>query len=68
MHPLPVKFIERVRSENPNHSILLEALESESPISIRVNPLKLQELNNLDLEDNVPWCQSGFYLKTRPKL
>jgi 16S rRNA C967 or C1407 C5-methylase (RsmB/RsmF family)/NOL1/NOP2/fmu family ribosome biogenesis protein len=68
MHPLPVKFIERVRSENPNHSILLEALESESPISIRVNPIKPQELNYLDLEDNVPWCQSGFYLKTRPKF
>jgi 16S rRNA C967 or C1407 C5-methylase (RsmB/RsmF family)/NOL1/NOP2/fmu family ribosome biogenesis protein len=65
---LPAKFIDRINRENPNHEILLSSLDSESPISIRLNPNKEQELNHLEFAEKVPWCSSGYYLKSRPKF
>jgi 16S rRNA C967 or C1407 C5-methylase (RsmB/RsmF family)/NOL1/NOP2/fmu family ribosome biogenesis protein len=68
MQSLPVKFIDRINRENPNHEILLSSLNSESPISIRLNPNKKQELNHLEFAEQVPWCSTGYYLKSRPKF
>ncbi len=43
---------------------LLEALDKESPISIRLNPFK----NNPDTKylQKVPWTENAFYLSKRP--
>ena len=50
MSSLPHRFIERVKSELPNHDVLINALESDSPVSIRINPIKPNELIQLDFE------------------
>jgi 16S rRNA C967 or C1407 C5-methylase (RsmB/RsmF family)/NOL1/NOP2/fmu family ribosome biogenesis protein len=68
MQSLPAKFIDRINRENPNHEILLSSLDFESPISIRLNPNKKQELNHLEFAEQVPWCSTGYYLKSRPKF
>lgn len=68
MQNLPAKFIDRIKSENSNHEILLNALDSESPISIRLNPNKLQDLDHIEFAEKVPWCSTGYYLKSRPKF
>lgn len=68
MQNLPSKFIDRIKRENPNHEVLLNALDSESPISVRLNPTKPKELNHLEFAEKVPWCSTGFYLKSRPKF
>lgn len=68
MQNLPAKFIERIKRENPNHESLLNALDSESPISIRLNPNKPKESNHLEFAEKVPWCSTGYYLKSRPKF
>ncbi|MFY7945069.1 MAG: methyltransferase RsmF C-terminal domain-like protein [Crocinitomicaceae bacterium] len=68
MQSLPAKFIDRINRENPNHEILLSSLDTESPISIRLNPNKPQVLNHLEFAEKVPWCSTGYYLKSRPKF
>jgi 16S rRNA C967 or C1407 C5-methylase (RsmB/RsmF family)/NOL1/NOP2/fmu family ribosome biogenesis protein len=68
MQNLAAKFIDRIKRENSNHEILLNALDSESPISIRLNPNKPQELNHIEFAEKVPWCSTGYYLKSRPKF
>ena len=51
MQSLPAKFIERAKRDNPNHEKFLNALDSESPISIRLNPNKRQELSYLEFDN-----------------
>ncbi len=68
MNSLPVKFIDRIKREFQQHDILINALDSESPISVRLNPVKQQELSHLEFEDKVPWCTNSYYLKSRPKF
>jgi 16S rRNA C967 or C1407 C5-methylase (RsmB/RsmF family)/NOL1/NOP2/fmu family ribosome biogenesis protein len=68
MQSLPAKFIDRINRENPNHEILLSSLDSESPISVRLNPNKPQVLNHLEFAEQVPWCSTGYYLESRPKF
>lgn len=41
---------------------LIAALQTERQTSVRVNPLKI---NNLNLP-KVPWCDSGYYVEKRP--
>jgi 16S rRNA C967 or C1407 C5-methylase (RsmB/RsmF family)/NOL1/NOP2/fmu family ribosome biogenesis protein len=36
--------------------------------SIRINPAKPSELEGLQVEGNVPWCDAGRYLATRPSF
>lgn len=66
---LPEDFILSMRSLLGNVSEqLFEALESEAPVSIRLNPYKLKR-NPLDFIlalQPVPWSDWGFYLKERP--
>ena len=68
MQSLPAKFIERAKRDNPNHEKSFKALDSDSPISIRLNPNKRQELSYLKFQEKVAWCSTGFYLKSRPKF
>lgn len=41
---------------------LIAALQTERQTSIRINPLKISNLNL----SKVPWCSSGYYLEKRP--
>ena len=41
---------------------LIAALQTERQTSIRINPLKISNLNL----PKVPWCSSGYYLEKRP--
>ncbi len=41
---------------------LIAALQTERQTSIRINRLKINELNL----PKVPWCETGFYLEKRP--
>jgi 16S rRNA C967 or C1407 C5-methylase (RsmB/RsmF family)/NOL1/NOP2/fmu family ribosome biogenesis protein len=68
MHKLPEKFINRIKNGFPNADELLTALNETSPISVRLNPGKPNSLNKLELDEEVLWCENGFYLKTRPKF
>ena len=48
---------------------LLYALEhTEAPVSIRMNPLKPSNDAPEEIEQTVPWCDNGRYLKARPKF
>ncbi len=43
--------------------------ETESPTSIRINRSKAESYEDTDnIESQVPWCEEGFYLKTRPSF
>lgn len=63
MHP---KFQERVTNDPFLGSALLDALNSQSPVSVRLNPGKLQP--ELDILDKVLWCSNGIFLKERPSF
>ncbi len=63
----PERFIQRIRAqEYIDANGFLNALNEPSPVSIRINPSKLIR-RPLDSEP-VPWCKTGFYLKTRPSF
>lgn len=66
---LPEDFTLSMRSLLGDDSAqLFEALESEAPVTIRLNPHKLKR-NPLDFNlalQPVPWSDWGFYLKERP--
>lgn len=63
MLQLPSSFIEQTKELLPSEWEAFEkALQSDSPVSIRLN-------NKLQTElpyDNIPWCSSGYYLPSRP--
>jgi len=43
--------------------------ETESPTSIRINRSKAENYEDTEnIESQVPWCEEGFYLKTRPSF
>lgn len=61
----PEEFIQRLSSQPwVSADTLLKALQTPSPVSIRINPLKLMKepLNS----EAVPWCSNGYYLSYRP--
>ena len=72
MISLPPAFTERMQQLLGNESeTFFQALVSESPTSIRLNPEKTA---NTDLpfsellSRQVPWCSNGYYLKERPSF
>lgn len=72
---LPEAFVGRVlRDLGPEEGrALCEALESEAPTSVRINPAKcgaeaLQTLPHLEALRRVPWCGEGWYLAVRPSF
>ncbi len=64
--PFPVEFCRRTREwlGDSEAQALLEALEKESPVSVRFNPYKVEK----SFEDQVPWCRHGCYLQHRPSF
>lgn len=68
MIQLPVDFAEnmcRLLGEE-EYNALAEALQGESPVSIRVNPWKWQDEFMTTSADSVPWAEGSFYLCERP--
>jgi 16S rRNA C967 or C1407 C5-methylase (RsmB/RsmF family)/NOL1/NOP2/fmu family ribosome biogenesis protein len=64
---LPEKFISRIRNQKYIDSgSLLKALDEPSPVSIRLNPGKWN--HKPAGSEQVPWCETGFYLKSRPSF
>ncbi|MBQ0063329.1 MAG: hypothetical protein KBS94_04780 [Prevotella sp.] len=48
----------------------LSALDTDPPVSIRINPYKPVEMHD-DVQEHcecVPWCNYGFYLASRPNF
>ena len=66
MH-LPEDFIRHTREIMGDELFnrFLDALDKEPPVSIRLNPLKL---TGIEGGEQVPWCQYGFYLESRPQF
>jgi len=61
---LPESFIQRIRLDlGEQADPFFQALEGESPISFRANPLKGFQPEGLE---RVAWCETGYYLPTRP--
>ncbi|WP_341902019.1 hypothetical protein [Fluviicola taffensis] len=61
---LPKAFAERVTKDPFLGDSLLQALNEEQPIAIRINSSKGTS-GFKDLE-TIPWSENGFYLKERP--
>ncbi len=64
---LPIEFIERTKCDlgEAEAAKLWEALEGDSPTSIRLNPYKVAK--PLELR-SVPWSRYGVYLDQRPSF
>lgn len=63
---LPSEFTARTRRLLDDEFDLLEqALQTDPPVSIRLNPSK-----RFDVVDGerVPWCEQGYYLRERPSF
>lgn len=74
---IPEGFKEMVRGMHGiDGEALLAALDTQSPVSIKINRRKMPECTpqavagTLGYEDlrPVPWCESGFYLPARPQF
>lgn len=64
---LPEKFVERVFADlGPEEGrALCEALDTESPVSVRINPAKPAPALR---GEPVPWSCGGYYLPERPQF
>ncbi len=70
---LPEKFVERVLRDlgDPEGDALCQALDTPSPISVRLNPSKVSDdslLSALRIDRRVGWCDAGRYLIDRPQF
>jgi 16S rRNA C967 or C1407 C5-methylase (RsmB/RsmF family)/NOL1/NOP2/fmu family ribosome biogenesis protein len=58
-------FVNQIKGFLPeadaNH--LINSLDKPAPVSIRINSGKW---NTILPDENIPWCPSGFYMKSRP--
>ena len=63
---LPVDFINRTSEllGEELFAVFREALSKDAPVSVRVNRLKTDAVP--DGERRVPWCDTGYYLTSRP--
>jgi 16S rRNA C967 or C1407 C5-methylase (RsmB/RsmF family)/NOL1/NOP2/fmu family ribosome biogenesis protein len=64
-HPLPEAFQARILQESFPGIALLQALDTESPVSVRFHPKKHQPV--LGIRGTVSWCESAVYLHERPQ-
>lgn len=64
---LPQAFISRISSQVEDPDDFLNSILKPFQTSVRIHPVKGQNVE-LPLDVNVPWCESGFYLKGRPKF
>jgi 16S rRNA C967 or C1407 C5-methylase (RsmB/RsmF family)/NOL1/NOP2/fmu family ribosome biogenesis protein len=66
MISLPKDFIDRIEAGPLGQTPMLASLDSESPISIRLNPRKKSA--QFENEEVVSWCSDGRYLRERPSF
>lgn len=66
MSLLPQPFVAQLYSdmEEADAKALVEALDGESPTSVRMNPYKMH--SRPEGLESVPWSRYGFYLAERP--
>lgn len=62
----PEDFEKRVKSDAFLGNDLLDALNTEKPTSIRINPSKYT--NHLKDLKKIPWSKNGFWLNERPQF
>lgn len=68
MEALNNAFIEQLKEILPeSYQELIQTLDGEAPVSVRLNPSKKAELD-LPLEERIPWTSMGYYLKKRPSF
>ena len=69
MTVLPLAFTEETRRlmGDERFERYLQSFEEEPPVSIRLNPMKAGAMTVADGEQ-VPWCLTGYYLKSRPNF
>lgn len=68
MHVFPKEFIELLEQDlGEDSKALLHSLETESPTSIRYNPIKTKT-PLFDAKGQVPWAKEGIYLTERPSF
>lgn len=63
---LPATFVQRVVQDPFLGQDLIDALEKEQPIAIRVNSLKYGQ--HLGALEPIPWSKNGYYLAERPSF
>jgi 16S rRNA C967 or C1407 C5-methylase (RsmB/RsmF family)/NOL1/NOP2/fmu family ribosome biogenesis protein len=63
--PFPDKFESRVKNDPFLGAKLLDALNTEPPVSVRMNPLKQKA--SLPVSHAISWCDQAFYLANRPR-
>ncbi len=62
---LPPEFIQRMQAQLGNEAEeFINALDRPSPTSIRLHHLKGR--SSFELNEKVKWCDTGYYLETRP--
>jgi len=65
MIQLPPEFVQRMKGQLGNEAEeFLNALDRPSPTSIRLHHLKGR--SSFELHEKVKWCDTGYYLETRP--
>ena len=63
--PLPVEFVTRIKNDEfIDADALMLSMESDTPSSIRLNPLKSK--SDLPINSAISWCSNAFLLKHRP--
>lgn len=70
MIKLPIDFENSAKAlMGDGYTQFRKALDSESPVSIRLNPFKIQTGEYI-LPDSkpVPWCKDAYYLNQRPQF
>ena len=66
MLPLPQSFVESMRNQlGEDAERLIEALDCQSPVSVRINP---QKWHGEEFGAVVPWCEWGRDLDCRPQF
>ena len=69
MIQLPKEFIHTTKAlmGEERFERYLHSFEEETPVSIRLNPMKLSD-GKYQMEDAVPWCRNAYYLAKRPNF
>ena len=70
MRALPIAFTERMRKQLGAEEAerLFVALDSASPVAVRLNPAKCGEEGVWSDGEQVAWCESGRKLRERPSF
>lgn len=64
---LPTGFVERMKMQLGDEAeSFFESLQLPSPVSIRMHPVKGR--NEFTHISQVPWCETGYYLESRPSF